>query len=158
MQPRPGRAPRGCPDAQRRRCCRQHRPSRLPMMFYTAAVNGVFAFFCRRAAAHGSRCHAGISAEPAILYHHHPGDLPDPHDIHEREQNGGGWQSKWSVPMGFRSTSRPCRSLKPGMRLRTMTHATHPSSSESVVFFAGRCGRGGLAHRENRLLSERMIW
>ena len=45
MQTRPGRAPRGCPDAQRRRCCRRHRPSRLPMMFYTAAVNGVFAFF-----------------------------------------------------------------------------------------------------------------
>ena len=100
MQTRPGRAPRGCPDAQRRRCCRRHRPSRLPMMFYTAAVNGAFAFFCRRAAAHGSRCHAGISAEPAVLYHHHPGDLPDPdpHDVHERKQNGGGWQSKWSVP------------------------------------------------------------
>ena len=27
------------------------------------------------------------------------------------------------------AVSMPCQSLKPGMRLHTMTHATHPSSS-----------------------------
>ena len=65
---------------------------RLPMMFYTAAVNGVFAFFDRgRAAVHDPRRHPGVSAEPAVLYHHYAGDLPDfdPHDVHEREQDGG---------------------------------------------------------------------
>ena len=66
---------------------------RLPMMFYTAAVNGVFAFLIAGGllfTTHGVT--PGISAEPAVLYHHHPGDLPDfdPHDVHEREQDGGG--------------------------------------------------------------------
>ncbi len=61
---------------------------RLPMMFYTAAVNGVFAFLdCRRAAVHDTRRDPGVSAEPAVLYHHHAGDLPDsdPHNVYERE-------------------------------------------------------------------------
>ena len=42
---------------------------RLPMMFYTAAVNGVFAFLIAGGLLfiHSSRCHAGISAEPAVL-------------------------------------------------------------------------------------------
>ena len=37
------------------------------------------------------RRNAGISAEPAVLYHHHAGDFPDldPYDVHEREQDGG---------------------------------------------------------------------
>ncbi len=47
------------------------------MMFYTAAVNGVFAFDRGRAAVHDPRRHPGVSAEPAVLYHHHAGDLPD---------------------------------------------------------------------------------
>ena len=43
---------------------------RLPMMFYTAAVNGVFILSdCGRTAVHDTRRDTGISAEPAVLYH-----------------------------------------------------------------------------------------
>ena len=66
---------------------------RLPMMFYTAAVNGVFAFLIAGGLLFTDpRRDHGISAESAVLYHHHPGDLPDldPHDVHERKQDGGG--------------------------------------------------------------------
>ena len=38
-----------------------------------------------RAAVHDPRRHPGVSAEPAVLYHHHAGDLPDfdPYNVHE---------------------------------------------------------------------------
>ena len=44
-----------------------------------------------RTAVHDPRRHPGVSAEPAVLYHHHAGDLPDvdPYDVYEREQDGG---------------------------------------------------------------------
>ena len=59
---------------------------RLPMMFYTAAVNGVFAFLIAGGllfTTHGVT--PDVSAEPAVLYHHHAGDLPDfdPYNVHE---------------------------------------------------------------------------
>ena len=66
---------------------------RLPMMFYTArSQRRVRLSDCRRAAVHDTRRDTGIPAESAVLYHHYAGDLPgfDPHDVHEREQDGGG--------------------------------------------------------------------
>ena len=68
---------------------------RLPMMFYTAQPprrqRCVRLSDRGRAAVHDTRRDPGISAEPAVLYHHHAGDLPDfdPHNVHEREQDGG---------------------------------------------------------------------
>ena len=50
---------------------------RMPMMFYTAAINGVFAFLIVGGLLFTpERCDFGISAEPAVLHHHYPGDLP----------------------------------------------------------------------------------
>ena len=62
---------------------------RRPMLLYTAAVNGVFAFLIG-AAVYQKWRDPGVSAESAVLYHHHAGDLPDADEdhVHEREQNG----------------------------------------------------------------------
>lgn len=61
---------------------------RGPMMFYTAAINGVFAvliagglLFTKK------RRNAGLFAEPAVLHHHHPGYFFDSDQdyVHERK-------------------------------------------------------------------------
>ena len=64
---------------------------RLPMMFYTAAVNGVFAFLIA-----GGLLFTAHGVTPEFLlnllfYIIIAGDLPDfdPHNVHEREQDGG---------------------------------------------------------------------
>ncbi len=60
---------------------------RLPMMFYTAAVNGVFAFLIAGGLLFTTHGVTGISAEPAVLYHHYAGDLPDADPIMYMSEN-----------------------------------------------------------------------
>lgn len=66
---------------------------RMPMLFYTAAINGVFAFLIAgRPAADEKRRYPGIPAESAVLHHHHAGHLADADEDHvyEREQDDRG--------------------------------------------------------------------
>ena len=66
---------------------------RAPMLWYTTAINGVFAFLIAYGLAltqGGGR--PGLPAGPALLHHHHAGDCPHPHPNHvpERERHDCG--------------------------------------------------------------------
>ena len=66
---------------------------RAPMLWYTTAINRVFAFLIAGGLAltqGGGR--PGLPAGPAFLHHHHAGDCPHPHPNHvpERERHDCG--------------------------------------------------------------------